>query len=257
MDDSDIVEIYSAANAVEAYAVANALESAGIKAHVVGDYLATGAGGFPLGMPIGPRVWVFKKDEIRARVILKKIETEAKKPPEAEESWLETDKSSPEELAEADEESLPPSTSGRNVGFISPLLGIVGIACISVGVFFSIENHRLRNHYSKTVQADLIDSALYYRWLYGKIGTDYPWSSGGGYTSKEPIWKTCYVYKVNDVLHTVEVDKKSNPFPNITIRYNPEKPADNYAGAILHPGWCLAFGCIFGALALFLAYQFR
>ena len=42
MDDSDIVEIYSAANSIEAYAMANALKAAGIKARVVGDILEIG-----------------------------------------------------------------------------------------------------------------------------------------------------------------------------------------------------------------------
>ena len=46
MDDSEIVEIYSAANSIEAYAMANALKAAGIKARVVGDILGIGGGRF-------------------------------------------------------------------------------------------------------------------------------------------------------------------------------------------------------------------
>ncbi len=55
MDDSDIVEIYSAANSIEAYAMANALKAAGIKARVVGDILGMAAGGLAVGVPIAPQ----------------------------------------------------------------------------------------------------------------------------------------------------------------------------------------------------------
>jgi hypothetical protein len=74
MDDSNIVEIYSAANSFEAYAMANALKAAGIKARVVGDTLEMGA----MGQPIAPRVWVLKDDVARARELLVKWKAEAK-----------------------------------------------------------------------------------------------------------------------------------------------------------------------------------
>ena len=248
MDKSELIEIYSASKAIEAYTVANALEAAGIRAHVEGEL----SGGLPIGQTITPSVCVWKEDEGRARELLEQWQTEAKNTPEAEEPESEPEKSPPEESAESAEESLVPSSSGRNIGLLSPLLGIVGIACISVCIFYSIENHFLLKHYSKTVQGDLIDSALYSRWLGSGGLFDIATNNRMAY-----FWKTWYIYKVNDILYTVEVDRENRPTPNILIRYNPGKPADCRVGAILHPGWCLAFGGILGALVLFLAYQFR
>jgi hypothetical protein len=48
MDDSNIVEIYSAANSIEAYAMANALKAAGVKARVANEFLQMGVGLLPL-----------------------------------------------------------------------------------------------------------------------------------------------------------------------------------------------------------------
>ncbi|HEY4759493.1 MAG TPA: DUF2007 domain-containing protein [Thermoguttaceae bacterium] len=74
MDEPELVDIYSSANAIEAYAVANALEAAGIKARVVGEF----SGGYPLlAFPReAPRVCVRKADEIRARDLLKQWKAE-------------------------------------------------------------------------------------------------------------------------------------------------------------------------------------
>jgi hypothetical protein len=80
MDDSDIVEIYSAANSFEAYAMANALKAAGVKARVVGDILGTAAGGLGFGMPCAPKVWVLKDDEARARELLVQWKADANIP---------------------------------------------------------------------------------------------------------------------------------------------------------------------------------
>ena len=44
MDDSDIVEIYSAAISIEAYAMANALKAAGVKARVANEFVQMGLG---------------------------------------------------------------------------------------------------------------------------------------------------------------------------------------------------------------------
>lgn len=74
MDDSNIVEIYSASNSIEAYAMANALKAAGVKARVVGDLLETG---IYLGQPVGSRVWVRKEEEARARQLLKEWKVKA------------------------------------------------------------------------------------------------------------------------------------------------------------------------------------
>jgi hypothetical protein len=86
MDDSDIVEIYSAANSIEAYAMANALKAAGVKARVVGDMLGTAAGGLAVGEPIAPRVWIRRQDEAHARGLLKQWKVDAKIPSEQQQT---------------------------------------------------------------------------------------------------------------------------------------------------------------------------
>jgi hypothetical protein len=79
MDNSEIVEIYSAANSFEAHALANALIEAGIKARVVGDFLGAAAGGLAVGAPISPRIWVMKDEEIRALELLEQWKAELNK----------------------------------------------------------------------------------------------------------------------------------------------------------------------------------
>jgi hypothetical protein len=74
MDDSDIIEVYSAANSIEAYAMANALKAAGVRARVVGDQLETGV---PFGQTMTPRIWVLRKDEAHARTLLKEWKVDA------------------------------------------------------------------------------------------------------------------------------------------------------------------------------------
>jgi len=71
MDDSSIVELYSAANSVEAHAIVNALAAAGIKARVVGEFLEVGIGYISSSQLAGPKVWVRQEDEARARELLK------------------------------------------------------------------------------------------------------------------------------------------------------------------------------------------
>src|SRR5262245_59743421 len=63
----DVVEVYSAANALEAHFLKNELESAGISAPVVGHVLGAAGGGLPLGESTSPRIWVQHADEPRAR----------------------------------------------------------------------------------------------------------------------------------------------------------------------------------------------
>jgi len=78
MNDSKIVEIYSAANSFDAYAMVNALEEAGIKASVASD----------LSLGINPQqypsVYVGKEDEARARELLKQLKAEAAITPETD-----------------------------------------------------------------------------------------------------------------------------------------------------------------------------
>ncbi len=80
MDDSDIVEIYSASNSIEAYAMANAFKAAGVKARVVGDVLGTAAGGLAVGAPIAPRIWIHREDEAHARELLRQWKVDASTP---------------------------------------------------------------------------------------------------------------------------------------------------------------------------------
>lgn len=80
MDKSEVIEIYSAANAIEAYAVANALEAEGIRARVIGEL----SGGLPNLFPSRcPSVCIYKEDEQRAREIIVQWQKEAKTPPES------------------------------------------------------------------------------------------------------------------------------------------------------------------------------
>lgn len=71
MHDSELVEIYAAADAAEAHLVRMRLEDEGIAARVVGDALEVGS--FPVGNAT-PRVWVHSADEARARLLMVDLE---------------------------------------------------------------------------------------------------------------------------------------------------------------------------------------
>ena len=60
-----IVELCSAANMVEANCLCEQLAESGIETRVVGDFLASAAGGLPLGEAISPRIWVHQRDQAR------------------------------------------------------------------------------------------------------------------------------------------------------------------------------------------------
>jgi hypothetical protein len=90
MDDSNIVEIYKAANSMDANIKANALIAAGINARVVGGASEVGSYVFPIGQPIGPSIVVFKEDEVLARALLEEGEFAADNAAETENS-LEAD----------------------------------------------------------------------------------------------------------------------------------------------------------------------
>lgn len=76
-DAEDIVEVYSAADLGEAYFLRDRLEEAGIAARVVGDTLT---GMIPLGEETAPRVWVFRRDETRAREFIAEYEQGHRRP---------------------------------------------------------------------------------------------------------------------------------------------------------------------------------
>jgi hypothetical protein len=243
MDDSDIVEIYSAANSLEAYALANALKADGIEAKVVNEFVQMGVGLLPLTEPVTPRVWIRKGDEVRARELLEEYEARAENAHTVPESpEMETEESSSDEDAESREESEAIPTAGRTRGFISPLLFMGGIACICIGLFFTFQNHRLLSYYTETAKGQYIK---------------YNFAADESRQSHTPIWYLTYAYKVEGVQHTVVIERSKFPGENITVRYNHKNPADGYADPILHPALCLVLGSVFGGFALFLAYQFR
>jgi hypothetical protein len=235
MDDENIVEIYSAANSVEAYAVVNALETAGIKAHVVGDFLENAFAGLQLGPTKAQSVWVLKQDEARARELLEKFKTEAASPPDdSKSSESEIDQSISEETTETAEQ--PPAGAQWRQGFISPLLVLFGVASISLGLYYAYENGRLLTVYSESAQAHFVE----YK-----------------YDSLRKIGYSWFAYKVQNNLHHVAIPGKNSPGAEITIRYNPQHPAESYTAPILQPVWCAVIGIVIGGFALFLAFQFR
>jgi hypothetical protein len=243
MDDSNIVEIYSAANSIEAYAMANVLKAAGIKARVANEFVQMGVGLLPLTQPITPRVWVRKGDEARARELLQKYEARAKNTPmEPESPETEIEEPSSYETAEVLEEPESFPVAGRTPGFIGPLLVMGGIACICIGLFYAFQNHRLLSYYLETAQGQYIK---------------YNFAADKSRQSGTPIWYLTYAYKVDGVQHTVVIERSKFPGEYITVRYNLNDPADGYADPILHPALCLVLGGVFGGFALFLAYQFR
>jgi len=73
VDNSQIVEVYAARDAVEAHAIRNELGHAEIEARVVGDMLRWVAGELPFGHHTAPRVWVREEDEERAREIIRRL----------------------------------------------------------------------------------------------------------------------------------------------------------------------------------------
>lgn len=70
MQDSTVIELYSAADSAEAYTVKNLLEQQEISARVVGDWMQTCLGDVPLGLATSPRVWVSRQDAVRAKLVL-------------------------------------------------------------------------------------------------------------------------------------------------------------------------------------------
>lgn len=75
--EEDIVEVYSAADITEAYFLRDVLGDAGIATRVVGDTLT---GMLPPGEETAPRLWVFRKDEARAREIVEEFERVHQRP---------------------------------------------------------------------------------------------------------------------------------------------------------------------------------
>ena len=73
MDESEIVQVYAAADLSQAHFLRNMLADAGIEARVVGEVASTL--GLPAGDEAAPCVWVHQRDEQAARKLL--VEWEA------------------------------------------------------------------------------------------------------------------------------------------------------------------------------------
>lgn len=69
MRDSQLTEVYSAANTQDAYIIKASLEAVGIEAHVMGDHLQNAVGDLPAAS-IAPSVWVHPKNYEQARTII-------------------------------------------------------------------------------------------------------------------------------------------------------------------------------------------
>ncbi len=69
MADSELREVYSAADTQDAHFIMAALDEAGIDARVVGDHLQNAVGDLPF-VAIAPRVWVRSEDFDKARAII-------------------------------------------------------------------------------------------------------------------------------------------------------------------------------------------
>jgi hypothetical protein len=69
MTDSELREVYTAADTQEAHLVQMALDAAGIKSRVVGDHLQNAVGDLP-AIAISPRIWVRTSDFNQARQII-------------------------------------------------------------------------------------------------------------------------------------------------------------------------------------------
>ena len=83
MHESEIVQVYSAADLSQAHFLRNMLADAGIEARVVGERTSTL--GLPVGEEAAPCVWVHHRDEQAARQLLVDWErTQAKPHPDEE-----------------------------------------------------------------------------------------------------------------------------------------------------------------------------
>lgn len=76
MPESNVVNVYSAADAQEANFLKFVLAEAGIESNVVGDTLRNVAGEIPLGWATSPQLWVQNADEGRARAAIEKWKSE-------------------------------------------------------------------------------------------------------------------------------------------------------------------------------------
>jgi hypothetical protein len=71
MSDSQLVEVYSAANHQEAELIVAMLQDVGIEARVVGNHLQNAVGDLP-AVSIAPRVWVHRECYDKARKLIER-----------------------------------------------------------------------------------------------------------------------------------------------------------------------------------------
>jgi hypothetical protein len=216
-----IVELCSAATAFEAQEICNVLQEGGIQARVVGDALASAAGGLVMGEPIAPRVWVLASEAGRARELLARRFAES-----AEEfaDWPESEgKPQWEVSGEPEEAELP---SDRRFRFLSQGFWIVALACVAVGSTWAWKNGATISEHPATALGRLVDHS-YYTYTVG--GETY--DAAAGNARYAPV--------------------------TVTIHYDPHNPEKHIVGNIAPPWVVLAFAFGLAAFLAFVGYQFR
>ena len=73
-DETEIVEVYAAADVATAAAVRAALHEAGIEARMVGEQLGSALYGVPLGFDSGPRLYVRESEAAAALRIIDQLQ---------------------------------------------------------------------------------------------------------------------------------------------------------------------------------------
>ncbi|MEN6458354.1 MAG: DUF2007 domain-containing protein [Thermoguttaceae bacterium] len=253
-DRLDVVELCSAADTVEAFAIADALNAAGVKASVVGDTMqAIAAGGIPLGEAGTPRIWVTRQQEQEARQVLDQYQADllagtAEPPEEAADS-----EPNDEELVEG---ALPEAETPHRVSLLSVLLVLAGLGAIGAGVYYGVSNSALRHRFSQTAEAKLVGAE---RWSEQGEWTAVPPGDLRGRSTQgdQSPWKARYRFTADGQPHEFLWGTLGMPNQTMLVHYNAAKPTECWATPILAPAWCIAIGAAFGAMLLFLGYQFR
>jgi len=247
-----IVDVYTTANAVEAYALRTVLEDAGIQAKVVGDFLGNAAGGLPLGVAIGPRIWVHGNDARQAREIIAHATTWH--PSEAVEWPEEGELPEGEESAEAEEEAPPPD------GRLAFLSGGFFVAAIAIALFGAVEAWRnwgtLRTR--SAAGAYFVGASRTLRYV---PPPDDPNNPLLGFFPRSSHFRTVYVahyvYLVDGKKYRIAIESYDQPPLCIPIYYDPHYPADHVVGPLMPPWLILVFAACAGAFLCFVGRQFR
>jgi hypothetical protein len=225
-----IVELCSAANMIEANMLCNLLEESGIKAQVAGEVLGNAAGGLPCGEPIAPRIWVGEGEVVRARQIVSRWRAESQSEPA---EWPE-DSEAPEWQASGVQEEQPETTPPTDGGStLSGGLVIAGVVCILIGAGWAMHNSVTLSKYSATTEGRRIVSR------------------------RSASQDGRYGYMVSGKKYEAVIKKAMDPPPEVTIRYDPDHPADHIVGSPTPPWAVLLIASAMGVFLMFVGYQFR